>query len=153
MTRPTFNGVRLFRYALLAESAINIVSAIPIILAPDFALSFLVASPAQITPATRALAQWFGAITLGLTAPLLLSVPHVPRAASGRRMAYTTLGACEAVLGAVMAMQLFAGDSGMKPEALAGGAAAMGGFLGVRAFFLFVRPGWMEGQENAKKVQ
>jgi hypothetical protein len=151
--RPTFNGVRLFRYALLAESAINIASGIPIILAPEFALSFLLEGPAQITPATKALAQWFGAITLGLTVPLLLSVPHVPRAAAGRRMAYTTLGACEATLGAVMMMQWFAGDTGIKMEALATGALAMGSFLGMRGFFLFVRPGWMEGQENVKKVQ
>ncbi|OQO00127.1 hypothetical protein B0A48_13914 [Cryoendolithus antarcticus] len=153
--RPTFNGVRLFRYFLLGESAINISTAIPIMLAPEFALSFLVRSPSDITPAAVVLTQWFGAITLGLTVPLLLSVPHVPRAAAGRRMAYTTLGACEATLGAVMAMQIVNGESGFSDRALAVGVMAMSAFLGMRAFFLFVKPGpgWMEGIENVKKVQ
>ena len=55
----SINGVRLFRYALLAESAVNIASVIPMLLAPETFLSFLVKGPNQITPATKSLTQWF----------------------------------------------------------------------------------------------
>jgi len=149
-----FNGVRLFRYALITESTMNLACAIPLILNPEYALSFLVKGPSQITPATCTLAQWMGGIVLGMAVPLVLSVPHVPRAAAGRRMTYTMLGACEMALSAVLAAQYLQGaDSGLKPQALVGAAGMMGVILLERGFFLFVRPTWMEGQENAKKVQ
>lgn len=149
-----FNGVRLFRYALITEATMNLASAVPMILNPDYMLSFMVKGPAQITPFTRTMTQWLGGIVIGMTVPLVLSIPHVPRAPAGRRMTYTMLGACEVGLSAVMAMQYFQGaDSGLKPQALVSAMGIFGAILLERVFFLFVRPTWMEGQDNAKKVQ
>jgi len=59
----SFNGTRLFRYALLGEAAINIAGAIPIILNPDSMLKLLVRGPTMINPATRTLTQWFATLT------------------------------------------------------------------------------------------
>jgi len=58
----------------------------------------------------------------------------------------------EAGIGTTMLYQYMAGNSGMSDRALLVGAATMGLFLGMRAFFLYARPSWMEAQGNAKKV-
>lgn len=63
-----------------------------------------------------------------------------------------TLGAGEAALGTLMAVQYLSGDSGMTDTALLAAMGVMGGGLGMRVFFLFVKPGWMDAQENAKKA-
>lgn len=59
----SFNGVRLFRYALLAEIGANISSIIPMLLAPETVLTYLVKGPNHITPATKSLTQWFASHT------------------------------------------------------------------------------------------
>ncbi|KAI6796990.1 hypothetical protein KC363_g3214 [Hortaea werneckii] len=155
----TFNGTRLFRYALLGEAAINIASAIPIILNPDSMLKFLVRGPTMINPATRTLTQWFGGLTLALTVPILLSYPnpHPSRGSSSdvmarRRTTYLTLGAGELALGTIMAAQYLLGDSGLTDGALLGGMGTMGGIAAMRGFFLYVRPSWMAAQGNAEKA-
>ena len=55
----SFNGVRLFRYALLTEIAMNVTSIIPCLIYPEGALSYLVKGPNQIVPATKTMVQWF----------------------------------------------------------------------------------------------
>jgi len=55
----SFNGVRLFRYALLGESALNIASLLPMWLYPEGVATLLFKSPEQITPAAKSLIQWF----------------------------------------------------------------------------------------------
>ncbi|KAI6973750.1 hypothetical protein KC332_g4718 [Hortaea werneckii] len=154
-----FNGTRLFRYALLGEAAINIASAIPIILNPDNILKLLVRGPTMINPATRTLTQWFGGLTLALTVPILLSYPnpHASRGSSSdvmarRRTTYLTLGAGELALGTIMAAQYLLGDSGLTDGALLGGMGTMGGIAAMRGFFLYVRPSWMAAQGNAEKA-
>ncbi|KAI7370531.1 hypothetical protein KC354_g1205 [Hortaea werneckii] len=173
-----FNGTRLFRYALLGEAAINIASAIPIILNPDSILKLLVRGPTMINPATRTLTQWFatltaspilnavlrsshrfGGLTLALTVPILLSYPnpHASRGSSSdvmarRRTTYLTLGAGELALGTIMAAQYLLGDSGLTDGALLGGMGTMGGIAAIRGFFLYVRPSWMAAQGNAEKA-
>ncbi|KAI6844699.1 hypothetical protein KC327_g3834 [Hortaea werneckii] len=154
-----FNGTRLFRYALLGEAAINIASAIPIILNPDSILKLLVRGPTMINPATRTLTQWFGGLTLALTVPILLSYPnpHASRGSSSdvmarRRTTYLTLGAGELALGTIMAAQYLLGDSGLTDGALLGGMGTMGGIAAMRGFFLYVRPSWMAAQGNAEKA-
>ena len=49
-----------FKTALIFEILANLSSIPALLFKPDYALSFLVTGPAQITPATRTLAQWFG---------------------------------------------------------------------------------------------
>lgn len=66
----SFNGTRLFRYAVLSEIAANLSAIIPMLLAPETVLSYVVKGPVQITPATKSLTQWF--------ATPHCSVPHFP---------------------------------------------------------------------------
>ena len=49
---------RAFRTALLTESAINLSAIIPMMLAPETVLSYMVKSPSQITPLSKSLLQW-----------------------------------------------------------------------------------------------
>lgn len=149
----SFNGVRMFRYALIGEATLNLASVVPMLIEPGYILSWLVKSPEQITPAACNLTQWCGCIVAGLTVPLLLSVPHGPQAPGIRRITYITYAANEAALGAAMAMQYFSGDSGLKQEALWTSMTTMAALVAVRGFFLFVRPSWMDAQVNAKKAQ
>ncbi|KAK4954284.1 hypothetical protein LTR10_007714 [Elasticomyces elasticus] len=73
----SFNGVRLFRYALLFEMGANMGGIIPCLFAPDMALSFMVKGPSQITPAAVSMMQWFGTLFLtGFTLPLALCYPN-----------------------------------------------------------------------------
>ncbi|KAK5132314.1 hypothetical protein LTR08_009222 [Meristemomyces frigidus] len=151
----SFNGVRLFRYAILGEMAANLGAIAPMLLAPETVLSFIVKGPNQITPATKSLAQWVGAVIIALTVPLAFSYPN-PKPEAGvpmRRLTYTLLGAGEAALGTVMAAQFMAGDSGITDGFLIGGTGVMGALCAMRGFFLFVRPNWMEAQGNARKVR
>ncbi|TKA52755.1 hypothetical protein B0A55_12133 [Friedmanniomyces simplex] len=159
----SFNGVRLFRYALLFEMGANFTGIIPCLFAPETALSFLVKGPSQITPATASMMQWFGALILtGFTLPLALCYPN-PHSYAPPTYLLTLLmipssnpdilfGAGEAGLGTMMLIQWLQGHSGMSDNALLVGAMTMGAFLGMRAFFLYARPSWMEGQANARKA-
>ncbi|KAK4540513.1 hypothetical protein LTR36_009151 [Oleoguttula mirabilis] len=155
----SFNGVRLFRYAVLGEIALNLASIAPMLLLPETVLSYIVKGPNQITPATKSLTQWFGAVVIALTVPLALSYPN-PRPSQGgephiphwRRLTYMVLGAGEAALGTVMAAQYLSGDSGLTDAVLIGGTGTMGVLCAMRGFFLFVRPSWMDAQMNARKA-
>ena len=101
----------------------------------------------------------FGGFVVALTVPLLMSYPNPRPSQDGhkettafRKLTYITLGAGEVALGTLVAFQYFNGDSGLTENALLFGMGNMGAFLGIRALFLFARPGWMEAQENAKKT-
>jgi hypothetical protein len=50
-------------------------------------------------------------------------------------------------------VQYLNGDSGLKSEALWTSMTTMLALVAVRGYFLLVKPGYMEGQANAKKVQ
>ena len=58
-TNMSFNGVRLFRYALLAESAANTLAIVPMLLFPETVASFIFRGPNEITPGTKSLIQWY----------------------------------------------------------------------------------------------
>jgi hypothetical protein len=147
------NGVRMFRYALLAEAGLNLASVVPMLIDPSYILSWLVESPENVTPAACALTQWCGCIVAGLTVPLILSVPHTPEAPTIRKLTYRMYAAAEMGLATAMAVQYLNGDSGLKSEALWTSMTTMVALVAVRAYFLLVKPGYMEGQANAKKVQ
>jgi len=53
----------------------------------------------------------------------------------------------------MMLIQWMQGTSGMSDNFLMGFVASMGSFLGLRAYFLFARPSYMEAQTNARKAQ
>ena len=103
--------------------------------------------------------QWFGGVIVMATAPLLLSYrgPGPGETASQvtarRRITYFTLGAGEVALGALTLSQYLAGNSGLSDTTLLVATGMMGTFLGMRGFFLFVKPAWMELQETCKKMK
>lgn len=152
-------GNRIFRSTLLIESAANISAIFPMVLYPEYVLSWLVRGPAQITPAAKSLTQLFGGILVLATAPLLLSYPEPASGESAsnvtarRRLSYLAMGATEATLGLVTLSQYLAGDSGMTDQALLTATATMVTFIGMRAFFLLAKPEFMEAQEITKKSQ
>ncbi|KAK3670188.1 hypothetical protein LTR78_009944 [Recurvomyces mirabilis] len=153
----SFNGVRSFRYALLFEIGANASGFVPALFMPETALSFLVKNPNMITPATTS----FGVlVATGFTIPLILCYPNPVPSQGGseqivawRRLTYMMFGAGEVGLGTMMMVQWLQGDSGLSDNALLMGMLAMGAFSLMRAFFLYVRPSWMEGQVNARKAQ
>lgn len=147
------NGVRMFRYALVAEATLNLASVVPMLIDPSYILSWLVESPEHITPASCSLVQWCGCVVAGLTVPLILSVPHTPEAPTFRKLTYQMYAAAELALGMAMGMQYLNGNSGLKSEALWSSMTTMAALVAVRAYFLVVNPNYMEGQANAKKVQ
>lgn len=122
------NGVRMFRYALIAEAGMNLASVVPMLIDPSYILEWLVESPDQITPAACALTQWCGCIVAGLTVPIILSIPHTPEAPSHRKLLYKAFAATEVALGTAMGVQYLRGDSGLKSEALWSSMRIVGAF-------------------------
>jgi hypothetical protein len=147
------NGVRMFRYALIGEATINLASVVPMLIDPSYILSWLVESPEHITPAACALVQWCGCIVAGLTVPLILAVPHSTDAPAIRKATYQMYAAAEMALATAMGMQYLRGNSGLKTEALWSSMTTMAALVVMRAYFLVVKPSYMEGQANAKKAQ
>ncbi|KAK5165481.1 uncharacterized protein LTR77_009010 [Saxophila tyrrhenica] len=146
----------LFRAALLFESAANLASVFPMLLAPETTLSYLVATPSQITSATLTLTQWLAGLITLATAPLLLSYPETGSPAAvvaRRRLTYQIMGISEVALVGIMLGQWVVGGSGMRDGALLVAIAALTGFAGVRGWFLFGRPGLMGVEGKGKKGQ
>lgn len=149
----------LIRSLLLGESIVNVGTTLQLILAPHYFLSFLVKGPAQITPATRTLTQWFGGAVVLATAPLLLAYPDpgpdesVNTVTSKRRLAYQTLAASEAALSLSATYSYLSGDSGMTDKALLTMSGLLGAFMSVRLFLLYGKPALMEPKASAKKSQ
>jgi len=148
-----------FRTAVLLEILANISSIIPLVYSPDYALSYLVSGPSQITPATRTLARYFGGFVATITIPLLLSIPQPAPGPAGeaqratRRTTYLTLGAGEVLLGGLMGWLYATGaDSGMTDMALLGGAINLGALIIVRYVFLYGNPELLEERGAAKKT-
>ncbi|KAK5112636.1 hypothetical protein LTR62_003951 [Meristemomyces frigidus] len=117
------SGPRLFRSALLFEITANSIGFLPAIFAPETVLSFLLKSPAMMTPATKSLMQWFGVlIATGFTLPLILCYPQPGSAnvdiVAWRRLTYLMFGAGEMGLGAMMLVHWMQGDSGLSENAL-----------------------------------
>ena len=132
---------------------------IPMLINPEYTLSWLVRGPAQVTPAAKSLTQWVAASLVIATAPLLLSYPEPGSGESAssvtarRRLTYTLMGTGEAALGLVTLSQYLAGDSGMTEQALLTATGMMGVFGAMRLFVLYGRPQWMEAEEGIKKSQ
>lgn len=148
-----------FRTAALLEITANLTSILPLLLNPSFALSFLLTSPSQITPATLTLARYFGCFVATITVPLLLSLPTPAPGPAGeaqratRRVTYITLAAGEVFLGGMMAWLWYVGgDSGMTDKALLGGALNLGGILVWRYVCLYGKPELLEERGVGKKT-
>ncbi len=111
----------IFRTTLLGEAAANIGSIVHMFLAPEAVLSYLVNNNLQITPSTRSLTQWIGALIVLATAPLLLSYTEDGTRAeilAKRRLTYQIMGLTEVAIGSVTLSQYLSGDSGLKDGVL-----------------------------------
>ncbi|GIZ41483.1 hypothetical protein CKM354_000478600 [Cercospora kikuchii] len=150
-------GLTPFKAAVAFEIIANLISLPSLIWKPDHGLSFLVRGPAQITPATRTLAQWFGGLVAGLTVPLVLSYASPAPGPAGdaqrgfRRATYLALAGPEVAFVAIMGGAWFKGaDVGMTETALLGGAINMTAFLVLRSVFLFWKPHLLEERDDKK---
>lgn len=103
----------------------------------------------------------FGAIILtSFTLPLILCYPNPVPSQGGssqivawRRLAYMVSGAGEVAMGTMMLAQWLQVDSGLTDNALLGTTVLMGSFLLMRSYFLYVKPQYMEAQDNARKAK
>jgi len=152
-------GPKVFRWALLIESAGNIGSIIPLILAPRATLSYLTRNPAFDTPTAVSLVQWIGALIVVPTIPLIMAYPEPtasqpPSLVIGRRRtAYLTLGVSEVALAILMMGQYLAGDSGLDDKILLSATATFTLLVGMRGYFLYVRPEWMAPTSSSSKAR
>ena len=145
------NGVRMFRYALIAEATVNLASVFPMLVDPGYILSWLVETPEHITPAACSLVQWVGCVVAGLTVPLILAVPHTPEAPIIRKVTYQMYAAAEMALGTAIGMQYLKGDSGLKTEALWSSMTTMAALVAVRVYFLVINPATWRARRTRRK--
>lgn len=151
------------RAALILESLANIFGAGAMMLYPEPILNYL-STPASSylsslkldSPSVAAiLLQWLAAIILGLTVPLLLCIPQVPRAIQSRYIVYVTLLAGEVALGGTILYQALynGGKTGLTSTALFTCAGSILAFIPWRLFVLFGRPQWVGMARTEKKIQ
>ena len=154
----SLNGHQIYRGLLLLESTANIAATITMIFEPERTLSMILRGPSQITPAIKTMEQWIGGILVVIAVPLILSYPErsgpdhdAAQVIARRRLTYQMLGAGEVALALLTASQYLRGDSGMTNQALLIGTGMCGFAASMRAFFLYVRPEWMQPQEQSEK--
>jgi hypothetical protein len=147
----------IIRCAMAIEGVFNIFGATMMLLYPATLLSYAIAGVASfadnrsvktcVTPALISMVQWLGALILGLTPQLFLSIPNTRQAIESRRLVYLTLGAGELGLAAVILWQVY--GSGLEAEhvgeqlsnkTLVRIAQQMILMLGLRLYVLYCRP-------------
>ncbi|KAA6410610.1 MAG: hypothetical protein FRX48_06032 [Lasallia pustulata] len=130
----------LIRRLMALEAAVNILSAIPMLLYPSSIVSHLTSS-GTAPPSTTQLTQWLGALILALTPQLLLALPNTKTAIESRATVYVTLGPGEAMLISIMLWQAWAGEEGgLSARALVRAAGILVGPLVGRGWVLGWRP-------------
>lgn len=102
------------------EALVNVGMSFWLIRYPSHALSFLVSSPSQNTPAAQTLTRYTGLVMTMVTVPLLLGIPQTRAGVEARAPAWTMYVAAE-----VLMISLFyylsgygADVTGVKPEVL-----------------------------------
>ena len=155
----SISSLNTIQLALALEATANLFGATCMLLFPGPIITYLTSppSPAFSTtpdPASSHLVQWLAALVYGLTPPLLLALPNHKDARAKRWIAYSTLGAGEASLIAVMLWQAFLGTdggAGFTRRALLGCVGGLMPFMLWRVWVLFVRPELL-GEEIRKKA-
>ena len=140
MASPTQQPYSVFRIALLSEISANIVGAASFILAPRWCLSLVLLPRVAPTPLSVTFFQWLGGIALALSGPLALAYPNTQSGIANRRTAYWTLGAGEAVLLGLMAVQHDANRRIFTDKAILGTVGMLGSVLAWRLYALLVKP-------------
>lgn len=94
----------IIQHALAGEAILNSAFSIASILFPGRLLSSLVVSE-SVPNSTSAVFKFFGAVTLGMSAPMVLSIADSRDAAAKRKLTYTTCSAIESALVSVVLWQ------------------------------------------------
>ncbi|KAF2239967.1 hypothetical protein EV356DRAFT_511271 [Viridothelium virens] len=155
-TNPTIltSGL-LLRTLFLLEAALNLSMGFVLLVHPTSTLASLIAHPHITTTSTASLAQWLGALVLGLVPPLLQAVPNGPGQVARRRWVYGAFAWVELVLIAVWAWQV--GAVGERRSGLETGkmlSTALGPVavtLGWRVWVLGWRGEWFGLEEEEGK--
>lgn len=115
------------------------------ILAPRFMLS-MIAAPGRLTAlsegAAPELMQWLGALFVGLTVPMLLTLQNGAGVGNQRRTVYHTLLAGEACLIPMMMWQAMSGSTNLASGSLLLAAAGLAPFGALRAWILLNKLHW-----------
>ncbi|CAG7564517.1 unnamed protein product [Fusarium equiseti] len=101
----------IIQHALAGEAILNSTFSIASILFPGRLLSSLVASE-SVPISTSAVFKFFGAVTLGMSAPMVLSIADSRDAAAKRKLTYATCSVIESALVSVVLWQTTQPDVG-----------------------------------------
>jgi hypothetical protein len=173
METPSKSSTTVIRTAFALEAAGNIIGAIFMFINPSGMLynalpSSLVDSsifhPATASPSPQAatLVTWIGAIIIGLTPQLLLTLPEKPQAIASRQLVYVTLLAGEVALIVVIVWQAVMFDertTGMSKKAMGFCLLNFVSLAFWRIFVLICRPNWFgdmhfeAGKLNERKIK
>ncbi|KAI4863929.1 hypothetical protein F4820DRAFT_352660 [Hypoxylon rubiginosum] len=147
---------RVFQIGLAIESLLNIAGAVPFVLYPDWCLSFAVAAAdpktgaPSVPPSSAVLWQFYGALVLALTVPLVQCIPDSDAAAEKRRIVFQTLIAGEVLLEAVLLWHAARPEpSGFTLTALLLSAVNLLPALSWHSFVVYVKPGLMQSGGEA----
>ncbi|KAL9085043.1 MAG: hypothetical protein Q9165_007784 [Trypethelium subeluteriae] len=107
-TKPTtiLTSGLLLRALFVLEAVLNLSMGTLLLLRPTPTIASLIAHPHITTTSTASLAQWLGALILGLVPALLQAVPQGPGQVARRRWVYAAFAWVEVVLIAVWAWQV-----------------------------------------------
>src|SRR6478735_2718525 len=94
----------IIQHALAGEAILNGAFSIASILFPGRLLSSLVASE-SVPNSTSAVFKFFGAVTLGMSAPMVLSIADSRDAAAKRKLTYTSCSVIESALVSIVLWQ------------------------------------------------
>ena len=148
----TQSSTTVIRTAFALEALANIFGAACMLAYPTQILTWAMPSsllPDSPSPLAKTLLTWLAGLTIGLTPQLLLSLPDTPRAKAGRWIVYTTLGAGEAALVALMAWSGITRTEdaiGMSKKTLWVCGGNLGGIVLWRIYAMVWHPEWFEGK-------
>lgn len=150
----------LGRYALAVEAVVNLIAIAGMLLSPDTPVRWLSADPSSQTASAEVVAsglvQWFAALIITITVPILSCIPNTKRALESRPTVYVMLLGGELALMVVMLWQasMQKNEDGMSVIALLLGAGFMVLCVLWRVWVLWMRPEWMgayvEGGEKGE---
>ncbi|CAF9927568.1 MAG: hypothetical protein GOMPHAMPRED_004436 [Gomphillus americanus] len=159
---PQIFGLPPFQFALITEAVGNIGLVFFLLFYPRTALGWILSNPDRdISLGADVTAQLIGALVVGLTVPLVMSIPS-PNAYSTTQAAdqqkgfraatYVVLGSGEIALSLILGWKLFAAmkgeDVGLTQTTLWIAVGTMLSILPIRALFLYIRRDWLQECEQ-----
>lgn len=134
----------IIQHALGGEAILNTAFSLGCILFPARLLSSLVASE-SVPDSTSAVFKFFGAATLGLSAPMVLSIADSGDAAAKRKLTYTACSVLESALVSIVLWQTT--QPGASGFTFNGSILLLGSLAPAliwHSYVLFSKPHWFE---------